>query len=549
MKYKFHILLSALLCIVVFSASGQLSVNGIPWSFEEANIVSEVSSYSLNPPDLTNIDDESKQDLPYAFSKIIHVNISPETHGEWIALENGRTIWRLGIKAKDALALGLYCSDFSLPEGVKLYVYNKNKQQIIGAFTSINNRNNGLFATELIIGEECILELNVPDYINKKSFFNLNKVSYAYRGISDQEGILDFCEIDVNCSPEGDNWQDEKKGIVRIKILVGNNEYWCSGSLVNNTALDLTPYVLTADHCAYKFGKYATPDEVETWIFYFNYEAEECDDPQTGPGLFSLTGAEKIANGGERGNEGSDFYLMRLIDEIPDPSSVYFNGWSAINEPSSSGVTIHHPGGDKKKISTYDEELISTGWQGSFLQSHWKVYWVETENNWGVTEGGSSGSPLFNEAGLIVGTLTGGLAGCLNPDDPDYYGKFSYHWDLNGQNDTAQLKPWLDPLNTGLTVLGGTTLGFNDEKAEMSNSFLSLNPNPAENRVSVTLKNHTSKRATITIIDVFGNQIYYANLSENEKNHTIDLSAYPAGIYLVKSVDGNSLHISKLIKR
>ncbi len=55
----------------------------------------------------------------------------------------------------------------------------------------------------------------------------------------------------------------------------------------------------------------------------------------------------------------------------------------------------------------------------------------------------------------MIGTLTGGLAGCDDPDKPDYYGKFSYHWQSNGTADTAQLKPWLDPDDTGVLSLDG----------------------------------------------------------------------------------------------
>ena len=541
-----------LLCFFFFTfliGKSQLCVEAVPWSFELDNIDSTIPVITLAQPDLSDMDDDSKQELPYAFSKILKADISPEIHGVWMNLEDGRKIWRIHIEAKDALALGLYFTHFSLPGGVSLFVYDEDRKQLKGAFTSHNNRQSGVFATELIIGDEFIIELNIPEYIYDKSFFTIHEVSYAFRGISLIQGKSDFCEIDVNCSPEGDNWQYEKKGVVRIKIKLNGFEYWCSGSLVNNTALDLTPYVLTADHCAFKFNHYATPAEVENWIFYFNYEAENCDDPQPWNGYFSLTGAVKIANGGEQGNEGSDFYLLRLIDNIPNISSVYFNGWSAINEPSSSGVTIHHPDGDIKKISTYNQQLISTGWQGSFLQSHWKVYWVETENNWGVTEGGSSGSPLFNEDGLIIGTLTGGLAGCFNPDDPDYYGKFSYHWDLNGSDDTLQLKPWLDPMNTGSKVLGGTTLGIPDSKPNPDKPIISIYPNPAENWIYVGLERKENENVKIEITDILGNRIFETNFTGNSESYFVNMSIYHPGIYMVKTTCGMYSHIEKLIKR
>ncbi len=91
------------------------------------------------------------------------------------------------------------------------------------------------------------------------------------------------------------------------------------------------------------------------------------------------------------------------------------------------------------------------------------VYWSATANGWGVTEGGSSGSPLFDNNGRIIGSLTGGMAACepggngsgTGPDQPDYYGKFAYSWDQNGAESAQQLKYWLDPINSGVTYLGG----------------------------------------------------------------------------------------------
>jgi len=51
---------------------------------------------------------------------------------------------------------------------------------------------------------------------------------------------------------------------------------------------------------------------------------------------------------------------------------------------------------------------------------HWRVEWSD-----GITATGSSGSPLFNINKQIIGFLTGGFSFCSDPDEPDYYGKFS----------------------------------------------------------------------------------------------------------------------------
>ena len=152
--------------------------------------------------------------------------------------------------------------------------------------------------------------------------------------------------------------------------------------------------------------------------------------------------------------------LLRLADTIPLYYEPYYNGWNRENAASPQGVTIHHPAGDIKKISTYTTPLISDQWGGP-PGTHWKVFWTETESGWGVTEQGSSGSPLFDNTGKLVGTLTGGYAACddngngTGPNDPDYYGKFYYSWDQNGDDPSQQLKYWLDPLNLGVTTLTG----------------------------------------------------------------------------------------------
>ncbi|MCD4680430.1 MAG: T9SS type A sorting domain-containing protein [Bacteroidales bacterium] len=470
---KISILLFILFYLLTsYNLFGQVSLGGLPPSFSEKDLPDEVMIYKLPSLDLQQIANEdavdNKNGNPYRYAVGLDVDLKLDNSGTWTELGNGDRIWRLKIVSTGALAVGIYYRVFYLPPGAELFLYNEAKTQILGAYTSNNNKENGAFATELIEGEILCLEYYEPFESYGKGVINISEIAHAYRSVnflfhgSDKDfGDSDFCEININC-PEGNNWLDEKRGVARISVKMNNNSFWCTGSLLNNVRQDFTPYFLTADHC----GAYATVIDFTQWIFYFSYEGPSCDDPVNEPVHHSVSGCKKRANGGSSGTTGSDFLLLELLEDIPDWYNVHFNGWNNSLTASDEGVTIHHPNGDIKKISTYTQTLTSSNWNGSSYQSHWKVYWATTTTGHGVTEGGSSGSPIFNKNGEIVGSLTGGAAACVDggagpgtgPDEPDYYGKFSYHWKSNGADPDERLKDWLDPDDTQVISLKGINI-------------------------------------------------------------------------------------------
>jgi hypothetical protein len=130
----------------------------------------------------------------------------------------------------------------------------------------------------------------------------------------------------------------------------------------------------------------------------------------------------------------------------------YFSGWNNSNTPPTSSVSIHHPAGDIKKISFDDEAATAVQAMGSTeAASSWSVQW----NRNTTTEGGSSGSPLFDQNRRIIGQLWGGGASCSNLNSPDYYGRLFNSWEPTGSNSTNQLKNWLDPSDSGAEFIDG----------------------------------------------------------------------------------------------
>lgn len=471
--------------------TAQISEGGIPPSFNYPEIKTRKnnrSSFHI-PPNFdveAQIDADRKEQeemggtTPLHIGKLIPVNqtyggINLWRDGEKIILPDGTLIYRLAIKSPGALAIGLYYDRFFLPPGGKLFIYNPTKGALIGAFNDRNNVPEGSgFATELVAGDETILEYVVPGKTAGNETFrktdvpniNITSIGYGYNHIYDtqndgQIGNSDNCMVNINCSPEGDKWQDQKKGVAKITFPSGSHPLGsgyisvCSGSIVNNTAQDLTPYFLTAFHCvddiiddSVRFGQ---------MIFYFHFENRDCENINTYPSSKTMTGAEYVAGSSIYDGNGSDGALLKLIKDIPNTYGVYYNGWDRTNTAVFDGVSIHHPSGDLKKISTFvgaqshAQKLKWVGGGQTPAGAHWQVPFQPTTNGSGGAEAGSSGSPLFNSRGLITGTLSGGSQACA--PSSAYYGKLWYHWD---QGSSQPLAPYLDPLNTGNNTLDGT---------------------------------------------------------------------------------------------
>lgn len=439
--------------------TAQISIDVDPLSSKAQFIRDhEVVSVRLYRPDMEVVIEEDNiadaAGKPPRYAVHMPVGISTESGGSWMELKGGARLWRLRLETNGALATTLLFDDFSIPDGGLVHIYNDDRSHVVGALTSQNNSDGGTYATQILHGEACTIEYYEPANVRGHGVINISDLGYCYRYIhgvvNEQErGGSQWCEVDVNCSPEGNNWQDEKRGVVRVGLVFANgSSSWCTGSMVNNTSLNCAPYLLTALHCT----EGSSTNSFGQYVIYYNYESSGCGSGSA-PTNQTAVGVTELANSGDGGGgSGSDFSLLEVTGNISSSYNIYYNGWNAQNSASNSGVGIHHPAGDRKKISTYDSQLYSTSW-GSANGSHWGVYWESTANGHGVTEGGSSGSPLFDAQGRIVGTLTGGGSFCNSPNSPDQYGKVSYHWQSNPGDD---LKDFLDPVNTGQLTLAGT---------------------------------------------------------------------------------------------
>ncbi|MFP4690556.1 MAG: InlB B-repeat-containing protein [Bacteroidales bacterium] len=407
-----------------------LTRSGIP--FEE---MPAVDTASLVAEDMVL---DTIEEIPWRFGENIPVNLHPGNSGKWEEFPDGTRLWRLGIASPGAYSLNLTFDEYKLPEGASLYVYDTGRSHILGAFTHRNNQEDLYFATTLIPSDSIIIEYVEPPGVDFPGRLKLQTVTHAYRdpgGFVKSLGSSGSCNLNVACE-EAEGWDDQISA--SVMLLTGSNGF-CSGAMINNTKNDARPFLLTANHC------YRTPSTVVVW---FNWESQDCENPEESPPYDALSGAVSRAR-----NAGSDFWLLELNHDVPESYDPYFAGWNRTleEELTDTIVGIHHPRGDIKKFSFANEGVQAASYleEPGSGDTHWYITW----SGGTTTEPASSGSPLFDGRGRIIGQLHGGYAACGNTR-PDWYGRFGRSWE-GGQTEGTSLRPWLDPIGSDPEAIDG----------------------------------------------------------------------------------------------
>jgi hypothetical protein len=251
------------------------------------------------------------------------------------------------------------------------------------------------------------------------------------------EGDSEWCEEDVACYSA---WETQSNAVALVLLASGQEK--CSGSLLNNTALNFRAYFLTAFHCidVNENGSISYWEEynAEHWAFRFNYKKTVCDGSQVAS-YFTYNNDYLRAAWNT-----SDFALVELHNSPLAHQNVSFLGWDNTGATPTEIACIHHPQGDVMKISLDDESPASM-WNNT----HWYV------EPWdiGSTEDGSSGAPLFDQNKRVVGQdHTGnGIPPC-NSMKGTYFGKFSRSW-RKDQSSSTSLEYWLDECETGASTM------------------------------------------------------------------------------------------------
>lgn len=392
------------------------------------------------------------KNLPFKFGKSNEVNLSIKD-GIWIKTDSKST-WSLIIFSKNAFSLNIILSELFLPKNSNLFLYDADGTMIYGPITSDFNFENEEFLCDIIRGEYLILRIISSNEDVPKVKLGIKNVVHGFRNIfpslSKSSGS---CNNNIECFTD---WKIESNAVAWVLLTGG--EMLCSGSLINNTSSTFHPYFLTAFHCidiagGDPYSQYFQDgtlqqfeiDDVYDMAFRFDYRYTTC--------VGSTVDSYQTFNHAtfKAAWYTSDFALVELnSSSVRTTAGITLLGWDKTGNTPSEGVGIHHPSGDVMKISFDDDNLSETSYLSNSGSYYWRVDWDD-----GVTEPGSSGSPLLDQNKRIIGQLKGGYSYCESEDMRDWYGCFYRSWTGGGTN-TTRLSNWLDPNSTGVNTLNST---------------------------------------------------------------------------------------------
>ncbi|KRB04181.1 trypsin-like serine protease [Lysobacter sp. Root690] len=440
----------------------------LPAAFDHPN-VSSIDKVAVRIMPAVNVDKlkaedslrDKRGDIP-RFAFPMTVDMTPLNSGAWENLDAEHVVWRQRVRSDKAMSLNFGFTEYYMPAGGRLLIYPATQEKggdrdLIREYTDRDNNDLGQLWTAIVPGQEAVIEVVVPRASAGQLKLHLTKVNHDYVGFgplarrmveaSGEKGVSGSCNVDVAC-PDG----TANSNIVRsVAVYSKNGSLACTGSLVNNTANNKRMYFLTAHHCGM-----TTAAAANSIVVYWNYKNSTCRAPNTPASGANGNGSLAQNQSGSTlraTSANSDFTLLELTTAANPAFSLFWAGWDRRNQNFPSAIAIHHPNVAEKRISLSNTSTSFVAWGGGAGTTHLNVQW---QPSGGVTEPGSSGSPLYSPDKRVIGQLHGGPSSCsaTGTNRSDQYGRVFTSWTGGGTNAT-RLSNWLDPGATGATFING----------------------------------------------------------------------------------------------
>ncbi|MDR0430743.1 MAG: trypsin-like peptidase domain-containing protein [Tannerellaceae bacterium] len=523
MKYNNLIYLLATL-FAVFESHAQVSHGGSPLPFiqsrsQPAGFFVEMPPFDMEEEIRTNEREESTLRGSFRFAHKFMTNYNRSNAGTLFTLPDGTRVWRMGIYSKGALSINVLFSEFELPEGAQLFLYNPEQTQILGAFTHLNNSDLGLLPVSPVQGDKLVVEYHEPAHVSFPGRLTVGEVNHGYRSLRGYEPGGDrnefYCMPSPICFQDDPEYDEISRSVVLITI---DGVRSCTGVLVNNTLNDGKPYLLTASHCLNENFSVKNPDYESVAgriVCFFNYRSPTCETVMRGTEEMSVASAAYKAV-----NEKNDLALLELLEAPPVYYQPYYAGWNIDDKGGTPPyASIHHPRASVKRINLSEDKVSLKSLTIRGIDFYKNAHWNVERWSIGSTASGSSGAPLFDSNHRVIGALSGGSSSCSVPMDDFYYSLFKA-WEPSKNND-EQLKHWLDPDRSNKKTLDGLDPYKTNPSYRLSNIY--------------ETKLHDSIEITGIISPATGN-LFGSNslgITEYAEEYTADAQAILHGAYLV----------------
>lgn len=383
-----------------------------------------------------------------------------EDSGEWTSVvsSGGKTelAWTIDLRIPGAPGLGLFIDQLDMAEGDRLSWSAPNQPEQTFTQADANDLNRVFLG--FVSGEIGRLQYYPDSDEIGELPFNLWRIDQLYRperyqaALAKDFGDSNDCQIDANC-PEGDGWDDQKSSNARLLVVVVGGTGICSGNLMNNTAENGRPLLLTGYHCFDGF----TP-LYDLWEFDFGFRFSTCGSTNPNPPSFvKYEGSTYLA-----GRQENDFLLLEITDPTFDADFHYFAGWDRSDgDVAGDLIVFHHPAADVQKLSTGNGMTIFNGpinWNNDVTTPASHHFRMDVEV--GNADPGSSGSTVFDENRRVRGHINGGIITCPDSDPFLWIGRLHMAWTGGGTPQT-RLSDWLDPLQLDTLQWDGRNLAGN----------------------------------------------------------------------------------------
>ena len=369
-------------------------------------------------------------------------------NGAMTGTSDGGYVYTSTLSSAGATALRVHFTGFHLPDNASVYLYTENGQ-VFGPYTGLGPLGDGEFWSHTLMGDTVYLQVR---HVGTVSGEDLRSTGFNVAGLGHvRPRWLGFCNgnascvENANCPGTDPAVDDARDAVAHMQWVSGAFIYICTGGLVADTDTSTqVPYFLSANHCIRR-GKDARNLEN-----FFQFEVPcsangtDCDDifdtRSNHPQSLRTLGANIVHTA-----SNTDHTLFKLREVAPGGSA--FLGWDSAPVADTNAVDlfrISHPNGAPQAYSAHRVDTSAPT-----CQSWPRGDRIYSRDTYGATEGGSSGSPVVNGAGQIVGQLSGACGfnvgdQCDNVSNATVDGAFAAYF--------SEVAEFLDPVPVSCTI-------------------------------------------------------------------------------------------------